>query len=158
METKSNIIEKLNRCIAEDERGDFDKLLRAMFCNYMTTVLSHECLHFNSTKKYKQLLSEPDYILETAICSAENLAFDIQDIKTLQDFIDSIENENLLKCFKLLSNEDQMLLYMKFVHDCTDQEIAFKFSKTRQCVTRRKNNILHKLFVEMSVGGEPDVF
>ena len=158
METSNNIIDRLGKCITEDERREFDNLLRAMFCNYMTTVLSHECLHFNNTRKYKPLLSEPEYVFETAICKVELVDFETKEITNLQDFINSFENEKLLRCFKRLSCDEQMLLYMKFVCEYTDQEIASKLSKTRQCITRRKNNILHKLFVGMESGGVPDVY
>lgn len=136
-------------CKNEEERDEYDELLRAMFCSYMSTVLSHECSRFNMANIKRTSMCSLNHLME-AICTIELHPYydPVGEIKTLQDFIDSIENEKLVASVKSLPQRDQHIIYLKYVKQMPDKDIAKQHDVTRQAITRKKKRILEKLLCE----------
>ena len=143
---KDILMKIYSTCSSEDILLQFDSALRAMFYKYMLAVLNRSSNHFNTSKKYMILSNDASTILESfpEDESLEELNFNISNV---QDMLNSFNDEKLLLSCKYLTESEKELLFMKYVKQYTDKEIASILSITRQGVTRKKNIILKKILV-----------
>lgn len=135
-------------CKTDKERDEYDELLRAMFCSYMSTVLSHECSRFNTANAKRTSMCSLNYHLEALHTIELHPYNEFDRVITFQDFIDSIENEKLVASVKSLSQKEQYIIYLKYVKQMPDKDIAKQHDVTRQAITRKKKRILEKLLCE----------
>ena len=75
----------------------------------------------------------------------EFIAFD-----AIMNFIDTIENEKLLKALKALKSDELQIIIYRFVHKMHISEIAKVLNKGVSTVSERLGRIICKIIKEMS--------
>ncbi len=99
----------------------------------------HDWAIFNSERRYYEKLHDTGTYLETL---AENIAQ--SEIKTVEDFLDSIEDEKL---YQMLLTVDKLTLQIALmkIQGYSTAEIAAKLSLTPKSVYRRVDRLKEKI-------------
>ena len=99
----------------------------------------HDWAIFNSERRYYEKLQDTGTYLETL---AENIAQ--SEIKTVEDFLDSIEDEKL---YQMLLTVDKLTLQIALmkIQGYSTAEIAAKLSLTPKSVYRRVDRLKEKI-------------
>ena len=99
----------------------------------------HDWAIFNSDRRYYQRMQEAGTYLE-------GIADDTQqpEIKTIEDFLDSIENQQL---YQVLMNVDKLTLQIALmkIQGYSTREIAHSLNITEKAVYRRMDRLKEKL-------------
>ena len=118
-----------------------EKQLRKLGVDESTieTLRSHDWAIFNSDRRYYQRMQEAGTYLE-------GVADDMQqpEIKTIQDFLNSIENQQL---YQVLINVDKLTLQIALmkIQGYSTREIAHSLDITEKAVYRRLDRLKEKI-------------
>lgn len=118
-----------------------EKQLRKLGVDESTieTLRSHDWAIFNSDRRYYQRMQEAGTYLE-------GVADDMQqpEIKTVEDFLDSIENQQL---YQILIKVDKLTLQIALlkIQGYSTREIAHSLNITEKAVYRRMDRLKEKL-------------
>ena len=118
-----------------------EKQLRKLGVDESTieTLRSHDWAIFNSDRRYYQRMQEVGTYLE-------GVADDTQqpEIKTVEDFLDSIENQQL---YQILIKVDKLTLQIALlkIQGYSTREIAHSLNITEKAVYRRMDRLKEKL-------------
>ena len=118
-----------------------EKQLRKLGVDESTieTLRSHDWAIFNSDRRYYQRMQEAGTYLE-------GVADDTQqpEIKTVEDFLDSIENQQL---YQILIKVDKLTLQIALlkIQGYSTREIAHSLNITEKAVYRRMDRLKEKL-------------
>ncbi|MDE8682406.1 sigma-70 family RNA polymerase sigma factor, partial [Blautia schinkii] len=103
------------------------------------TLRTHDWAIFNSDRRYYQRMQEAGTYLE-------GIADDTQqpEINTIEDFLDSIENQQL---YQVLMNVDKLTLQIALmkIQVYSTREIAHSLNITEKAVYRRMDRLKEKL-------------
>lgn len=99
----------------------------------------HDWSVFNADRRYYEKLQETGTYLEE-VAESDTLS----EIKTVEDFLDSIENEYL---YQMLMKADRITLQVAFlkIHGFSYREIALRLDTTEKSVYRRMDRLKEKM-------------
>ena len=99
----------------------------------------HDWAIFNSDRRYYQRMQEAGTYLE-------GIADDTQqpEIKTIEDFLDSIENQQLYQILIMVDRLTLKIVVMK-IQGYSTHEIASKLNTTEKAVYRRMDRLKEKI-------------
>ena len=118
-----------------------EKQLRKLGVDESTieTLRTHDWAIFNSDRRYYQRMQEADTYLE-------GVADDTQqpEIKTVEDFLDSIENQQLYQVLIKVDKPTLQIALMK-MQGYSTREIALSLNITEKAVYRRMDRLKEKI-------------
>lgn len=100
---------------------------------------NHDCAIFNSDRRYYQRMQETGTYLEEV---AEDTT--LPEIKTVEDFLDSIENQQLYQVLIMVDRLTLRIALMK-IQGYSTREIAAYLGITEKAVYRRMDRLKEKL-------------
>ena len=118
-----------------------EKQLRKLGVDESTieTLRSHDWAIFNSDRRYYQRMQEAGTYLEGVVDDMQQ-----PEIKTIQDFLNSIENQQL---YQVLINVDKLTLQIALmkIQGYSTREIAHSLDITEKAVYRRLDRLKEKI-------------
>lgn len=100
---------------------------------------THDWAVFNSDRKYYRRLQDAGTYLEEIAANTAPL-----EIKTVEDFLDSIENQQLYKVLIMMDRLTLQIVLMK-LQGYSAREIALVLSITEKAVYRRMDRLKEKI-------------
>lgn len=114
------------------------KVMERGFSSYIKACLYHSSNHFfNRIDKENKLIAPFDELSNEVNIHVVNIFFNTTSC--IEDY------DWLSQAFYLLTPGEQKVIYLKFILERTDQEIADQFGVSRQAISKSKSHILVKL-------------
>lgn len=115
-------------------------VMKLKVLSYFSNVLFFEAQRFDKKLRATSTLPLLDGDkLETT----ESSLFDVEMNETLVE--NYFENERLFNLVSNLNDRNKQLLYLLYVKDLTEDQVADFLGITKQAVNKRKNNLLKKI-------------
>lgn len=125
------------------------------FISYICTHIFYESVHFD--KKIRKTNARENLVLDQPVeydsspliemIPAEQSETDLTKVEaiSMQGFLDNLSSDQLFDAYKHLTNRQQEILFMTYVKNMKDMEIANHFSVTIQAISKTRIKAIEQL-------------
>lgn len=164
-DTNSNLLKEYELTKSKATKDKLDSRFKSFYLkmkiiSYLNKLIHFESIHFDKKIKSdyeKQLLILDKEIDEGSIKPADLLEsprIDLVPYEKLEDFIE--EKEVYFAISKLTENQKK-ILYLSYVKNLKEQEIASKLGVSQQAISKQKSLSLKKIRKELMINADSSV-